>query len=112
VTKTVKQVNDFVQIALQSLGSCCSETLTFVNQSGKRISENTGDNREMHLLQTLFSAAMQYILVAVLRDTIYYHHLLRGSAKQSVKDGIWQHGNYNTSQLSNLSSYNDEILRV
>jgi len=55
---------------------------------------------------------MQYILVAVLRDTIYYHHLLRGSAKQSVKDGIWQHGNYNTSQLSNLSSYNDEILRV
>jgi len=43
------------------------------------------------------------------------YHLLRGSAKQSVKDGLgslWQHGNFNTSQLQNLSIYNDETLHV
>ena len=42
-------------------------------------------------------------------------HLLRGSAKQSVKDGLgslWQHGNFNTSQLRNLWIYNDETLHV
>jgi len=36
------------------------------------------------------------------------YHLLHGSAKQSVKDGLgskWQHGNVNTSQLRNLSCY-------
>jgi len=43
------------------------------------------------------------------------YHLLRGSAKQSVNDGlgsVWQHGNFNTSQLRNLSSYNDETVDV
>jgi len=33
------------------------------------------------------------------------YHLLRGSAKQSFKDGlgsVWQHGNFNTSQLRNV----------
>ena len=33
------------------------------------------------------------------------NHLLRGSAKQNVKDGLgslWQHGKFNTSQLRNL----------
>jgi len=41
----------------------------------------------------------------------HLYHLLRGSAKQSVKDGLgslWQHWNFKTSQLQNLSSYNDE----
>jgi len=37
------------------------------------------------------------------------YHMRSGSAKQSVNDGlgsIWQHGNFNTSQLRNISSYN------
>jgi len=37
------------------------------------------------------------------------------SAVACVKDGLgslWQHGNFNTSQLRNFSSYNDEILHV
>jgi len=46
---------------------------------------------------------------------IMLHHLRRGSAKQSVKNGLgslWQHGNFNASQLRNLSSYNHETLHV
>jgi len=42
----------------------------------------------------------------------FLNHLQRGSALQSVKDGLGslsQHENFNTSQLRNLSSYNDEI---
>jgi len=38
------------------------------------------------------------------------NHLQRGSAEQSVKDGLgslWQHGYFNTSQLRNRSSYNE-----
>jgi len=43
------------------------------------------------------------------------YHLQRGSAQQSVKDGLgplWQHGHFNTSQLRNLSSDNDETSHV
>jgi len=43
------------------------------------------------------------------------YHLRRGSAKQSVNDGqgsLWQHGNFNTSQLRNLLRYNDETMHV
>jgi len=61
-----------------------------------------------------------YLMVSLTAGEHYYllhfmHHLRRGSAKQSVKDGLgslWQHGNFNTSQLRHLSSYNDETLHV
>jgi len=43
------------------------------------------------------------------------NYLLHDSAKRSVKDGpgsVWQHGNFNTSQLRKLSSYNDETVHI
>jgi len=55
---------------------------------------------------------MYFKHVDELRSKVRHYHLLRGSAKQSVKDGlssVWQPGNFNTSQLRNLSSYNDEL---
>jgi len=45
----------------------------------------------------------------------YQENLRRGSAKQSVQDGLgslWQHGNFNTLQFRNLSSYNDVTLHI
>jgi len=60
-----------------------------------------------------------FVLPLLHRDTHYNiyneYHLRRGSAKQSVNDGLgslWHHGNFNTSLLRNLPSYNDETLHV
>jgi len=54
-------------------------------------------------------------MLLILKDILTRITSSAVALSKSVKDGLgslWQHGKFNTSQLRNLSSYDDETVQV